>query len=300
MSVATERTIAGSAPFAERTERTIWQSVTRFVRRYPRIAGFGVFITFLLAVALLAPVLAPYDPRATNTQVRLQGPSAQHWMGTDQLGRDIYSRVLYAARVSIPAPLVAVMIGAVLGITLGVMSGFFGGVLDMVLGRIVDAQIAFPELILLLLIANTFRPGIWGITLILGITSYPGTYRLARGQVLQAREFDFVQAAGALGASTPRLMFRHILPNILNPLIITLTIAAGGSVLLLSTLTFLGLGPQAGTPDWGAMFNDGLNNIRLQPWLMFGPALAVVSTAFAFYMLGDALRDALDPKLRGA
>lgn len=300
MSAATgDQSLAGTLPAAAARERTRWQSFVRFWRKYPRIAGFGVFVSFLLAVCLLASVIAPYGPKETNTQERLQGPSARHWMGTDQLGRDIYSRVLYGGRVSIPLPIMAVVISAAIGLTLGVISAYYGGTVDLVLGRIVDAQISFPELVLLILIANVFRPGLLEIMLILGFTGYTGTYRLARGQVLQAREFDYVKAANALGASTPRLLIQHIVPNILNPLFVTWTIAAGGAVLTLASLTFLGLGPQAGTPDWGAMFNDGLNNIRLQPWLMFGPGIAVISTAFTFFMLGDALRDATDPRLRG-
>ena len=300
MSVATgDQSVVGALPATAERERTRWQSFLRFCRRYPRIVGFGVFVTLLVAICLLAPVIAPYNPRETNTQGRLQGPSSAHWMGTDQLGRDIYSRVLYGGRVSIPLPILAVVISAVIGLTLGVISAYYGGAIDLVLGRIVDAQISFPELVLLILIANVFRPGLLEIMLILGFTGYTGTYRLARGQVLQAREFDYVKAASALGASTPRLLIRHIVPNILNPLFVTWTIAAGGAVLTLAALTFLGLGPQAGTPDWGAMFNDGLNNIRLQPWLMFGPGIAVISTAFTFFMLGDALRDATDPRLRG-
>jgi peptide/nickel transport system permease protein len=287
------RTLPVASPLD--TERpTRWQMFLRFCRKYPRIAAFGAFVLFVLFVV----VAGPYDPRETNTQARLQGPSRAHWFGTDQLGRDIFSRVVYGARVSVPLPMMAVVISAVIGITLGVLSGYYGGWLDMLIQRIVDAQIVFPELVLILLIANTFRPNLFGLMLIIGVTGWTGTCRLARGQVLQAREFEYVSAARATGASPIRVMFIHILPNILNPLIVTLTLAAGAAVLSLATFTFLGIGVQAGTPDWGAMFNDALNNIRVQPWLMFGPGLAVVSTAFAFYMLGDALRDALDPHLR--
>jgi peptide/nickel transport system permease protein len=300
MSVATgDPSVIGALSATAPRERSRWQSTKRFVQKYPRIVGFGVFVAFLITICLLAPVIAPYNPREPNTQERLQSPSRDHLMGTDQLGRDIFTRVLYGGRVSVPLPMMAVVISATIGLTLGVISAFYGGATDLAVGRLVDAQLAFPELVLLLLIANVFRPSLFGLMLILGLTGYTGTFVLTRGQVLQAREFDYVNAARALGASTPRLLIRHIIPNILNPLFVTWTLAAGGTVLLLATLTFFGLGPQAGTPDWGAMFNDGLNNIRLQPWLMFGPALAVVSTAFAFFMLGDALRDAIDPRLRG-
>lgn len=300
MSAVDDRAIAGALTVSHGQKGSRWRSLARGIRRYPRIAWFGVFVTFITTICLLAPVIAPYPPRETNTQVRLADPSADHLMGTDQLGRDIFSRVLYGGRVSIPLPMMSVVISGLIGITAGVLSGYYGGWVDLLIGRLVDAQLAFPELVLLLLLANTFRPGIFGLMLIIGITGWAGSCRIARGSVLQAREFDYVLAATALGVPPSRIMVRHILPNVLNPLIVTLTIGAGGAVLLLANLTFLGLGPQAGTPDWGGMFNDGLNNIRLQPWLMFGPGIAVISTAFAFFMVGDALRDATDPRLRGA
>jgi peptide/nickel transport system permease protein len=193
----------------------------------------------------------------------------------------------------------AVAIGAISGITMGVIAGHFGGAADQITGRLVDAQLAFPELILALAIVAVFGQSIFNIMIVVGLTSYPIYYRLTRGQVLQAREFEYVKAAHSLGASDSRLMFRHMLPNILNPLIIQTSIAAGLAVLLQSSLGFFGLGPKAGTADWGSMFFDGLNNFRLQPWLIFGPGIAVFISVLSFYMIGEALRDALDPHLRG-
>jgi peptide/nickel transport system permease protein len=193
----------------------------------------------------------------------------------------------------------AVTIAAVLGVSLGVTSGYYGGPLDLLAGRIVDAQLAFPELILAIAIVNAFGASLFNVMLVVGLTSYPGYYRLARGQVLQARELEYVSAARTIGASETRIMARHILPNILSPLIIAFSLAAGGAILLQSTLGFFGLGPKAGTPDWGLMFFDALANFRLQPWLIFGPGLAVSLTVLCFYLLGDAFRDALDPSTRG-
>jgi len=280
-------------------ERTATRSFWRFATRYPRIVACLLLMAVLFGACLLAPLLAPHDPRATNVDQRLQNPSSLHLMGTDQLGRDTLSRVMYGGRTAIPLGLMAVTLAGVVGITLGVLAGYYGGLIDQVTGRIVDAQLAFPELILAIAIVNAFGASLFNVMLVVGFASYPGYYRLARGQVLQVREFEFVTAARALGASERRIMARHIFPNILSPLIIAFSLAAGGAVLLQSTLGFFGLGPKAGTPDWGLMFFDALANFRLQPWLIFGPGIAVSLTVLSFYVLGDALRDALDPSLRG-
>jgi peptide/nickel transport system permease protein len=275
------------------------RSPVRLAARYPRISFLVLLIVLMLVASLLAPILAPYDPRAVNVDDRLAGPSRQHLMGTDQLGRDTFSRVLYGGRTAIPLGLVAVTIAGAVGIGLGVSAGYFGGAMDQVSGRIVDAQLAFPELILALAIVNAFGASLLNVMIVVGFASYPGYYRLTRGQVLQARENEYILAARALGASEKRIMLRHILPNIVGPLLIAFSLAAGGAVLLQSTLGFFGLGPEAGTPDWGTMFFDALANFRLQPWLVLGPGLAVSLTVLCFYTLGDALRDALDPASRG-
>lgn len=283
----------------EAPERAARRSLARFLRRNPRIPFFAVVMVILFGACLISPLVAPYNPREPRTNERLQSPSSAHLMGTDQLGRDTFSRVLYGGRTSIPLGFMAVSISAVAGIALGVSAGYFGGAVDQVSGRLVDAQLAFPELLLALALVNTFGASLFIVMIVVGLAAYPGYFRLARGQVLQAREFEYVTAARALGASELRLMVRHIFPNILSPLIIASSLALGGAVLLQSTLGFFGLGPKAGTPDWGNMFFDALANYRLQPWLILGPGLAVSITVLSFYMLGDALRDALDPALRG-
>jgi peptide/nickel transport system permease protein len=280
-------------------ERRRLGAFLRFCRVNPRIPVFGLLMIVIFAACLAAPLIAPYDPKAPDTDARLQSPSSQHLLGTDQLGRDTFSRLLYGGRIALPLGVMAVSIAAVMGVGMGVAAGFLGGVVDQTTGRLVDAQLAFPELILALAIVNAFGASLFNVMLVIGLTSYPGYYRLARGQVLQAREFEYVTAAKSLGASQTRIMVRHILPNILGPLIIASSLALGGAVLLQSTLGFFGLGPKAGTPDWGQMFFDSLNNYRLQPWLILGPGLAVSISVLSFYMIGDALRDALDPHLRG-
>lgn len=279
-------------------ERSRLQSLLHLCRLDPRVPIFTLLMAMIFGACLLANLVAPYDPRAPNTDARLQGPSRSHLLGTDQLGRDTFSRLLYGGRIALPLGMMAVAMAATVGIAMGVSAGYLGGALDQATGRLVDAQLAFPELILALAIVNAFGASLLNVMLVVGLTSYPGYYRLARGQVLQARAFEYVTAARSLGASETRIMARHILPNIMGPLIIASSLALGGAVLLQSTLGFFGLGPKAGTPDWGLMFFDALNNYRLQPWLILGPGLAVSLSVLSFYILGDALRDALDPRLR--
>lgn len=289
---------ATAAPWLALPERSALRSARKFLGQNPRIPFFAGVWLVIMVICLLAPVLAPYGEREVNTRERMQGPSADHWMGTDQLGRDTFSRVLYGGRVSIPLGMLAVVIAASIGIAAGVISGYFGGWGDQILGRLCDAQQAFPELILALAIVAALGQSLLVVIVVLSLGAWPAYYRLARGQVLQARELEYVNAARAMGASELRMMVRHILPNITNPLIIATSLAAGGAVLLQSNLGFFGLGPAAGTADWGSMFFDGLNNFRIQPWLVVGPGLAVFISVLAFYQLGDALRDALDPYLR--
>lgn len=289
---------AVASPWLALPERSALRSTLKFLRQNPRIPFFAGIWAVVMTLCLLAPLIAPYGEKQVNTRERMQGPSADHWMGTDQLGRDTFSRVLYGGRVSIPLGMLAVVIAATVGIAFGVISGYFGGWADQALGRFCDAQQAFPELILALAIVAALGQSLLIVIVVLSLGAWPGYFRLARGQVLQARELEYVNAARSMGASELRLMLRHILPNITNPLIIATSLAAGGAVLLQSNLGFFGLGPKAGTADWGSMFFDGLNNFRIQPWLVVGPGLAVFISVLAFYQLGDALRDALDPYLR--
>jgi ABC-type dipeptide/oligopeptide/nickel transport system permease subunit len=273
--------------------------VLRFCVRHPRTPFFLGVMVLLFAACMAAPLLAPYPPKETQTLIRLQGPSADHLLGTDQLGRDTFSRLLFGGRLSLSFGLAVVAIAATVGVTLGVTAGYVTGIFDLLFGRVVDAVLAFPAVLLLIAMRSALGGGVWPLLIVVGLINFPGYYRLSRGQVLQVRENDYVHAARALGASNARVMFRHILPNSLNPLIIQSSFAAGGAVLTLSTLSFLGLGLTGGSPDWGGMFNDALNNFRTQPWLVFGPGIAVFASVLSFYVLGDDMRDALDPRDRG-
>ncbi|MHB8577385.1 MAG: ABC transporter permease [Dehalococcoidia bacterium] len=269
------------------------------LKRHPRIAVFGGFLLLIWIVGVCAPLLAPYNPYAVNTHNLTQAPSWSHLAGTDELGRDTFTRVLYGGRLSLIVAVIVVLISSSIGISLGLITGYYGGTLDLLVGRWVDAQLAFPGLLLILAIISTFGQSLTNVVLVIGLLGWTGYYRLTRGQVLQAREFEFVRAARSLGVKDWRIMWRHILPNIANPIVVVTSLAAGGAILTLSTVSFLGLGATPPEAEWGSMFFKALGDFRLHPWLIFGPGAAVFITVFAYYILGDALRDALDPRLRG-
>jgi peptide/nickel transport system permease protein len=249
-------------------------------------------------VGLLAPVLAPYDPIRTRPAEALQGPSAAHLLGTDNLGRDTLSRVIFGARVSLAAAIIAVAIGLLGGVSLGMAAGYVGGFLDDVLSRFIDAMLAFPGILLAIAITSALGPSLQNAMIAVGIITIPTYFRLTRGQVFQTRELEFVTAAAVIGASQARIITRHVFPNITNPLIVAASISSSGAILSLAALSFLGIGSQPPQPDWGSMFNAATGYLATAPWLLFGPGVAIFLTVFSFYMLGDALRDALDPHLR--
>jgi ABC-type dipeptide/oligopeptide/nickel transport system permease subunit len=278
---------------ARRSRRRI-----EWLLRRPRLLIFGSIIVGFIAVALLAPLIAPYDPTATRPAQALQNPSRDHLMGTDNLGRDTFSRVLYGARISFGAAVIAVSIALLGGVSMGLAAGYVGGWLDAVLSRIIDAQLAFPGFLLAIAITNALGPSLRNAMLAVGIIGIPTYYRLTRGQVLQAREQEYVTAATVLGASQARIVGRHIFPNIANPLIVAASLASSGAILSLAALSFLGIGTQPPAPDWGSMIQSATGYLNKYPWLCFGPGLAIFLTVFSFYSLGDALRDALDPHLR--
>jgi peptide/nickel transport system permease protein len=274
----------------------VW--LPRMVRKYPLVAVFLSILGLLLLVALLAPVLAPYSATKTHASQTLQSPSGAHWLGTDQLGRDSLSRVIYGVQVSLQVAVIAVAIGAGVGITLGLLAGYSGGVIDEVLSRYVDAQLAFPPLLLAIAISSALGPSLSHAMIAVGITGVPRFMRFTRGQVLRARELDYISAGIAIGASQTRILLRHILPNIADPLIIVGSLAAGGAILAEAALSFLGVGAQPPTPDLGSMINVARDYLQNQAWLAVGPGVAIFLIVWSFANLGDALRDALDPRLR--
>ena len=274
------------------------RSAARWLSARPRVLIFGSMVLLMALVGLLAPVLTPYDPNKTMPADALQPPSAVHWLGTDSLGRDTMSRVLHGARISLAVSVIAVSIALIGGVSLGLIAGFWAGWADDVFSRIIDAMLAFPGILLAIAITAALGPSLQNAMIAVGIIAIPTYFRLTRGQVLQTREHDFVTAATVLGASRWRIIGRHILPNIANPLIIAASIASSGAILSLASLSFIGIGTQPPEADWGSMIFSAIGYLGRAPWLVYGPGIAIFLTVFSFYMLGDALRDALDPRLR--
>jgi len=261
---------------------------------------WGLALAVLLVfVAIAAPLLAPYDPTAQNLPARLLGPSAAHWMGTDDLGRDILSRIIFGTRVSMLVAVSVVLGAGGLGLSIGALAGYIGGWFDHVVNVIlINAFLSFPGILLAIAFAAFLGPGIDKVILALVITGWAGYARLARAQILQAKEMEYVLAARSLGASPARILLRHLLPNILQPLLVQGTIAMAGAILAESTLSFLGVGVLAPMPSWGAMLNDARSHLFDAPHMVIFPALAVMAAVLAFNLLGDALRDWMDPRMR--
>jgi peptide/nickel transport system permease protein len=268
--------------------------------RHSAPGRWGFALTLLLViVALAAPWLAPYDPVAQNLPARLLAPTAAHWMGTDELGRDILSRIIFGTRVSMLVSVCVVFGAGMIGLAIGAVAGYFGGWFDRFINIIlINAFLSFPGILLAIAFAAFLGPGLDKVILALVVTGWAGYARLARAQILQAKEMEYVLAARSLGASHARILVRHLLPNILQPILVQATIAMAGAILAESTLSFLGVGVLAPMPSWGAMLNDARGHLFDAPHLVIFPALAVMTAVLAFNLLGDALRDWLDPRMR--
>ncbi len=272
-----------------------------FLRRNPRILIGGGIVAMLLLMAAFAPAIAPYDPIEVVPSRSLQPPSAQHWFGTDDLGRDVFSRVVWGSRVSLSVGAISVSIGFLVGVTVGLLAGYLGGVIDLLAMRVIDALLAFPALVLAIAITAALGPQIQYAMIAIGVVAIPAYARLTRGQVLSVRERDFVTAARTIGASPLRIVVQHIFPNVTNPLIVQATLATAFAILAEATLSFLGLGSQPPNPSWGSDINYSQRYLANRMWWMSaGPGLAIFLAVFSFNFLGDALRDALDPRLRRA
>ena len=277
-----------------------WAIAARALKRN-RIAQLGLLtVVVLYLLAVLAPLVAPYDPvvQGNLTTEAYLPPGPGHWLGTDQFGRDMLSRIIFGARISLAIGFIAVAIAMVLGSLLGAIAGYIGGKVDAVIMRFTDMVMAFPRLVLLILIISLFESGISLIILVLGLTQWPGTARLVRGEVLSLREQEFVQAARALGFGRARIILRHLIPNVLAPVIVAATLGIGNTIVLEAGLSFLGMGVQPPTPSWGTLVADGRQNLIGAWWVATFPGLAIVVTVLAFNLVGDGLRDALDPRLR--
>lgn len=259
------------------------------------LAGF-IIIMFVFVLSMLAPVVAPYDPNYIDVKAILLQPSMQHWMGTDGLGRDVLSRMLFGGRISLLVGLVAVGISTAIGILLGALAGFYRGWVDTFIMRIVDVMLSIPSFFLILAVIAFLTPSIINIMIVIGLTSWMGVTRLVRAEFLSLSEREFVMASRTLGAKNARLIFTHLLPNSLTPIIVSSVLGVAGAVLMESGLSFLGLGVQAPQASWGNILTDGKEYIQFAWWLSLFPGLAILITVLGYNLLGEGLRDALDPR----
>jgi len=255
-------------------------------------------IAIFAVCAIFAPLLAPYDPLAQTLGSRLEPPSAEHWLGTDQLGRDIASRLLYGARISLVIGVVVVALAGLFGTFVGLVAGYVGGLADEALMRLTEVFLAFPPLILAMAIAGALGPSLTNAIIAIAAVTWAVYARLARGQVLSLRRREYVEAARSIGASRTRVLARHLLPNAVAPLLVQASFDMGAAIIAAAGLSFIGFGAQPPTPEWGVMISEGRNFISTQPWLSLFPGLTILFAVGAFNVLGDGLRDVLDPRLR--
>jgi len=261
------------------------------------MVGIAVIFLFIL-MAIFAPFIAPHDPLEQNIVERLSSPSTEYPFGTDDLGRCVLSRVIYGARISLLIAIAIVGITTAVGTVLGLISGYYGGIIDEVIMRAVDVNIAFPGLVLAIVLASILGPGFLSLVIALSVVGWIGYARVIRGSVLSVKEKEFVEAAKALGVGDWRIMFQHILPNVIAPVMVLAMLTMGFTILIVSGFSFLGLGAQPPTPEWGYMLNEGRSFMRTAPHLMIFPGLAIIMTVLGFNLLGDALRDTMDPSLK--
>lgn len=257
-----------------------------------------VVISIYLLVAFLGPYFVPFDPYRMDLPNTLQAPSLTHLFGTDELGRDIFSRLVIGAGISLSVGVTTVMISFVFGTLLGAIAGYFGGMTDAIIMRIIDIKLAFPEILLAIVVVTILGPGLENVVIAVGIQSIPQFARMIRSKVLSVKESDYVLAARGLGAGHLRILFKHILPNCMAPMIVLVSLRIGTAIITASGLSFLGLGAQPPTPEWGAMLATGRNYLRAAPWVSTIPGLAIMAVVFGFNVLGDGLRDAMDPRMK--
>ena len=270
----------------------------RWWSRYGLLALGGGIVCVMSLAAILAPWLAPYDPTALNVDAMLQAPGPHHLLGTDALGRDILSRMLYGARVSLWVGFVAVGISVAIGLVLGLLAGYFGGLVDELIMRGVDVMLCFPSFFLILAVIAFLEPSLMNIMVVIGLTSWMGVARLVRAETLTLRERDFVAAAKLAGAGPVRILTVHVLPNAVAPVLVSATLGVAGAILTESALSFLGLGVQPPTPSWGNILMEGKDVLEIAPWLSMFPGLAILFTVLGYNLLGESLRDIFDPRLK--
>jgi peptide/nickel transport system permease protein len=291
--------VAGLAP-QKRGSARVWHAFHTFVRKKPLGAIGAVILLAFVVVAIFAPWLATHDPDLNNYRARVKPPSAEHWFGTDNFGRDIYSRVVYGARISMYVGLLATLLGTSLGAFTGLISGFLGGKVDQILQRIADVMFTIPGLVLALVIVTMLGPSMLNVIIAIAIPRIPDTNRVIRSAVLSAKESLYVDAAHAIGCANWRIMLQHILPNVVAPYIVIVSAGLGGAILVEASLSFLGLGVPPPAPSWGRMLSlEGMRFFETAIWMAIFPGFFISAAVFGANLFGDALRDVLDPKLRG-
>jgi peptide/nickel transport system permease protein len=281
------------------TANSIFRETLRRLSRNPLAMAGGTVILFFLVLALFPSVFSSHDPNRIDILKILEPPSRAHPLGTDDLGRDVLARMVHGARISLSVGFVAESIAIVIGLVIGLLAGYYGGRVDSVLMRFVDIMLCFPTFFLILAVIAFIGPSIWNIMFIIGLTGWMGVARLVRAETLSIKERDYVAAARAQGAGTGRIMFRHILPNTLAPILVAATLGVAGAILVESGLSFLGIGVQPPTPSWGNILTAGKDNIEFAWWLSLFPGLAIFLTVLAYNLLGEGIRDAVDPRLKG-
>ncbi|HAM39513.1 MAG: peptide ABC transporter permease [Elusimicrobia bacterium RIFOXYC2_FULL_34_12] len=269
--------------------------IEKLLRNKLAVAGI-VIIIILIIIAALSPIIATHNPFEGNILERLQPPTSNHLLGTDEIGRDVFSRMIYGARISISVGIIAVTISLIIGTFLGLISGYFGGKIDIIIMRFVDIMLCFPSFFLILMVIAFLEPNIYNVMIVIGLTSWTGLARLVRGETLTIKERDFITAAKGLGLRKRRIIFVHILPNVISPVIVSSILGVGAAILVESGLSFLGLGVQPPTPSWGNILTSGKDYIHIAWWLSLFPGLAILITVLGWNLLGEGLRDVFDPR----
>lgn len=281
----------------KRRNSQFWLTLGRLKRNHLAMVGM-VIIVVMIVLALLAPYISPYPYEAADFKNRYATPSAEHWFGTDELGRDIFSRLLYGSRYSLRIGLISVAISAIGGIFFGAIAGYFGGAVDNIIMRLLDVLQAMPGIVLAIAISAALGPGLTNSVIALSISSIPGYARMTRASILNVRKMEYLEAATSINCSNARIIWKHVLPNALSPLIVQATMGIAGAIMGAAMLSFIGLGVQPPTPEWGAMLSAGRNYLRDYPHLCIFPGVMIMMAVLSLNMLGDGLRDALDPKLK--
>lgn len=278
--------------------RSLSRQVLWRLRRSKSALVGSIILGALVLAAFAAPLLTPYEPLAIEPVDRLQPPNARHWLGTDVLGRDLFTRILFGSRVSLQTGLISVTIALLIGVPMGLLAGFYGGFTDRSLMRVVDLMLTFPGILLALVLIAILGPDLFNAMLAVGVSASPAFARVVRATVLSSREQTYVEAARAVGCSNMRIMLRHILPNTMAPIIVLGTLGVAGAIIAAAALSYLGLGARPPEPEWGALLSEGRNYLRVAWWMTTFPGLAIMTAVLSINLLGDGLRDAFDPRLQ--